>query len=121
MPRGMFRWGLRTSSPRVVAASKPTKDRMPNTMPSANPDRPLGDEAGDNGSRVRPCAPPWASTIALSKTDHRNFNDEEDRGGLQRTGDAAKRQENHQHKEGGGDDDPGNVHPVACLLYTSPS
>ena len=68
MPRGMLRRGLRTSSPSVVAASKPTKERMPKVIPSANPESPVGDDVGESGASVRPFAPPCARTIALRST-----------------------------------------------------
>ena len=66
MPRGTFLLGSRTSSPSVVAASKPTKDRMANTMPRAMPETPCEDCAGFSGAAVRPSAPPLTRMTVLS-------------------------------------------------------
>src|ERR1700679_1012649 len=51
---GMLRFGLRVSSPRVAAASNPTKDRKPNTTPRPTPLNPPGEDATRNTLVVLP-------------------------------------------------------------------
>ncbi len=67
--RGAIRRGSLTSSPSVVAASKPTKLSAAKTNPVVIPLKPLGEAPGFSGSRVRPSLPPWATMmIARSRT-----------------------------------------------------
>ncbi len=60
---GTLRRGRRTSSPSVVAPSKPTKLSAANTAPITNPWVRCGEEAGESGCSDSPCAPPMATTI----------------------------------------------------------